>query len=101
MEDIKIIDFLCGKCLFKGCWHNDSGICLNTDEDFLLNTLDYIRDICEKNVDDIFDKSFKCEPKLYDNTCKYCGGVFKKHIDFVPYSDIHTPMKTCYCPNCD
>ena len=101
MEDIKIIDFLCGKCPFKGCWHNESGVCLNTDENFLLNTLDYIRDICEKNVDDIFDKSFKCEPKLYDNTCKYCGAQLRYHVDRVSYGDTYASVESWYCPNCD
>lgn len=101
MEDIKIIDFLCGKCPFEGCWENEDGICLNEDEEFLLNTFDTIRDVCEKDINDIFDETFECEPKLYDNTCKYCGAQLRYHVDRVPYGDTYASVESWYCPNCD
>ncbi len=106
MEDIKIIDFLCGKCPYMGCQYNDLGMCLNDNEDFLLNIFDKIRDIYENNdfgklLFQLSISTFECEPKLNDHTCKYCGNHLKYTIDYVPYSDIYTPMKTWYCPLCD
>ena len=107
MEDIKIIDFLCGKCQYKGCWHNDSnGVCINDDKEFLLNIFDKVRDMYENNdfgnlLFHLSVLTFECEPSLYDNTCKYCGAQLRYHVDRVPYGDTYTSVESWYCPNCD
>lgn len=101
MEEIKVVDFLCGKCPFEGCWENEDGICLNEDEEFLLNTFDIIRDVCEKDINNIYNKNIKCEPKFDDNVCKYCGALLKYTDDFVPWSDTYVRKREYYCPKCE
>lgn len=87
-----------------GCYHNVDGICTNENEDFLLNIFDKIRLLCEENDNIISDLSaniFKCNPTIEYNTCEHCGTPLSYTDDYVPYSTIHTKLRTWHCPNCD
>ncbi len=49
MTNIKIIDYLCGNCKFNNCKFNNDGVCLNEDEEFLLNIFNKVRNTFKDN----------------------------------------------------
>ncbi|NLJ17696.1 hypothetical protein [Globicatella sulfidifaciens] len=98
---IKIVDFLCGNCKYLHCAYNEDGMCLNREEEFLLEISEVVSDAIRNNMDNLLENTFKCYAETSDEICEYCGERLITYEDCIPYGDGYTFMPGVYCPRCD
>lgn len=96
IRQIKVKDWLSGKCQYQGCKHNDGkGICSLDDEGLIEELLDL-------NNEDLSDNEyFNCTYiEVEEKHCEYCNAKLIQSSIKVPYGDTNYNISQLVCPKC-
>ena len=98
---LKLYDYLCGDCKFKGCSKNKLGLCISNNIDHM----DYIAKITKHSLNTntgvLTNQNIICtEFDVKSGCCDFCGAKMIEHTDNRPYGNSQVPVKYYECPNC-
>lgn len=95
IKRVSLSEYLSGNCQYRACKHNDCGVCMNEDDEFL-NHIESLSIDVHKNK----HEKIVCQAEFNEGECIYCGAEMVKVSNRVPYGGTTVVEMLYICPKC-